>query len=159
MCACVFALAWRAPLSAGATPAGQAAQASMAPVRLGDFAISYDGRGLSGLAATRDPYGTQVLAPGGRLGVMLKYRVEGGDWLDLYQNNPVLEKPAAGTVVYTNDVNGTALKSAQTFQTDGRVLDWTIDVANGSGTSTSRPRCSSGSSRIRQPPGPPRPLS
>jgi len=27
-------------------------------------------------------------------------------------------------------VNGTALKSAQTFQTDGRVLDWTIDVAN-----------------------------
>jgi hypothetical protein len=62
--------------------------------------------------------------------VGLKYRVEGGDSLDLYQNDPVLEKPAAGTVVYTNDVNGTVLMSAQTFQTDGRVLDWTIDVAN-----------------------------
>jgi hypothetical protein len=102
----------------------------MASVRQGDFAILYDGRALAGLASTRDPYGAQVLAPGGRLGVMLKYRVEGGDWLDLYQNDPVLEKPTAGTAVYANDVTGTALKSAQTFQTHGRVLDWTIDVAN-----------------------------
>ena len=97
---------------------------------VGDFALSFDSRGLTGLSAPRDSYGAQVLAPGGRLGVVLKYRVEGGDWLDLYQNDPVKATPSPETVVFANDVEGTALKSAQTFRTDGRVLDWTVDVAN-----------------------------
>ena len=50
--------------------------------------------------------------------------------LDLYQIDPVKATPSPETVVFSNDVEGTALKSAQTFRTDGRVLDWTIDVAN-----------------------------
>jgi hypothetical protein len=34
------------------------------------------------------------------------------------------------TVLFANDVEGTVLRSSQTFWTDGRALDWTIDVAN-----------------------------
>jgi hypothetical protein len=52
--------------------------------RARDFVPSYDDRGLTALSATRHPYGAQLLVPGGRLGVMLKYRVQGGDWFDLY---------------------------------------------------------------------------
>jgi len=128
--ALLLALAWHAPLAASDAKAPQAGPASPQPQRVGDFVMSYDSRGLTGIAGARDQYGAQLLAPGGRLGVMLKYRVEGGDWLDLYQNDPVLRTPTPGTVVYTNDVSGTVLTSSQTFQTDGRVLDWTVDVAN-----------------------------
>ena len=76
------------------------------------------------------PYDAQVLDHSGRLGIVLKYRVNSSDSLDLYQNDPVKTEPAAGEVVFSNDVEGTVLKSTQTFRTDGRVLDWTIDVAN-----------------------------
>ena len=97
---------------------------------VGDFALSFDARGLTGLAATARLLRRAGAGAGARLGVVLKYRVEGGDWLDLYQNDPVKTAPTPETVVYANDVDGTVLKSAQTFRTDGRVLDWTIDVAN-----------------------------
>lgn len=58
----------------------------------GAFSLAFDARGLSGLAAAADPCGAQRLAPGSRLGIALKYRVGGGDWLDLCQNDPVLGK-------------------------------------------------------------------
>ncbi len=120
-------------------------------IRAGDFIVTYDGRGVTGLASTRDSRGADLVAPGSRLGVMLKYRVEGGDWLDLYQAETVAEvtlppdqaslreTPAGGvgppkggpyTVTYVDDVAGTVLRSKQTFTTDGTHLDWTIEVAN-----------------------------
>ena len=119
----------RGPL-AGPPQTPQSEATRNGQVRTGDFALSFDGRGLTGISAASDPYGAQLLAPGGRLGVVVKYRVEGGDWLDLYQNDPVRTASTPDTVVFTNDVGGTVLRFAQTFRTDGRVLDWTIDVAN-----------------------------
>ena len=100
------------PVSAGSARSSQPDQTNSGFVSLRDFGISFDGRGLTGLSAPRDPYGAQVLAPNARLGVVVKYRVEGGDWLDLYQNDPVKTAPSPETVVFTNDVDGTVLKSA-----------------------------------------------
>ncbi len=100
-------------------------------IQSGDFRLDFDERGVSGLANPGDRFGAQLIAPGGRLGAVVKYRVEGGDWLDIYQDSPRLDaSPEAKTLVYTNDTTGTVLKSVQTFRTDGNVLDWTIDVAN-----------------------------
>ena len=124
------ALVLSIPVSGGLPANVISAQTASIAGLVGDFALSFDSRGLTGLSAAHDPYSAQVLAPHARLGVVLKYRVEGGDWLDLYQNEPVKTGPAPDTTVFTNDVDGTVLKSAQTFRTDGRVLDWTIDVAN-----------------------------
>ena len=98
-------------------------------IRHGDFTLTYDTRGVTGLSTPRDPHAAQVIAPGSRLGIALKYRVEGGDWLDLYQAGPVVQRDETA-VAYRVDVDGTVLKSSQTFRTDGRVLDWTIEIAN-----------------------------
>lgn len=99
-------------------------------VRVGDFALAFDARGLTSLATTRDTSGAQVLPAGARLGVALKYRVDGGDWLDLYQSDPQVDRSTPNTLRYVSDVAGTVLSSSQTFRTDGRALDWTVDVAN-----------------------------
>ena len=64
-----------------------------------DMRVSFDDRGFTGLSAQRDLYGAQVLAPNARRGVVLKYRVEGVDWLDLYHNDPVKTAPSPDTMV------------------------------------------------------------
>ena len=61
---------------------------------------------MTGLSAPRDPYGAQVQAPDAKLGVVLKHRVEDGDWLDLYQNDPVKTAPTPDMTVFSNDVEG-----------------------------------------------------
>ena len=117
-------------------PDGEALRTGFASSGFGDrqashaLTLTFDSRGLTRLAAARGPYGAQVLAPGARLCVVLKYRVEGSDWLDVYQNSPVKTTPSPDATVFSNNVEGTVLKAGQTFRTDGRVLDWTVDVAN-----------------------------
>jgi hypothetical protein len=123
-----------AALSSAAGPgraqSGAAPDQRAAAIRLGDFAIGYDARGVTTLAGANDPSAAQVLAAGSRLGLTLKYRVAGGDWLDLYQADPVRRTPDPGTVAWAVDAQGTVLSSSQTFRTDGRVFDWRIEVAN-----------------------------
>jgi hypothetical protein len=100
-------------------------------IEAGDFLVTFDNAGVTGIVNPHDPYRAQLLSAGGRLGFFGRYRVEGGDWLDVYQSSPVLTLAADGlSLVYANDVPGTVLKSAQAVHTDGHVLDWTIDVAN-----------------------------
>ncbi len=100
-------------------------------IESGSFAFSWDERGVASLSNPHDPLRGQLLAPGGRLGLSVKYRVEGGDWFDIYQAEPRVEVDrAVNRVTYTNDVPGTVLKSIQSFQTDGNVLDWSVEVSN-----------------------------
>ena len=103
-----------------------------APPRLqsGDFLVSWDERGVTGVSNPGDPFGAQLLAAGGRLGIVLKYRVEGGDWLDLFQEPRMTASPAEGRLLYATDASGTVLRSSQTFSTDGKVLDWAIEIGN-----------------------------
>ena len=58
----VLALTCHAPLSARARAVPQAGSASVEPLRLGDFVLSFDARGLTGMAGARDRFGAQVLA-------------------------------------------------------------------------------------------------
>ncbi len=109
----------------------RAAQEGAGRLQAGDFIIRYDGLGVTGLSTPADRFGAQLLPPGTRLGAVVKYRVEGGDWLDIVQDAPRMQGPSdGGSLAYTNDVPGTVLSSVQAFRTDGRVLDWTITVAN-----------------------------
>jgi hypothetical protein len=125
-------------LLVGAAPLARVAQRSSARpapdvrrLQSGAFALTFDDHGVSGLANPDDPFKAGLLAPGGHLAAVVKYRVEGGDWFDIYQEAPRVEsQPASGSLTFSNDVPGTVLKSVQSFRTDGRALDWTIEVAN-----------------------------
>jgi hypothetical protein len=99
-------------------------------IEKGDFALAYDGQGITALAQAKDPYGAQLFSPGGRMIPIIKYRVPGGDWLDAYRGETRLAAtPDGTTLIYTDSVAGTVLDTVQTFRTDGRVLDWTIELA------------------------------
>jgi len=116
-------------------------------IEKGDFRFSYDERGISALANPRDPFGA-TLMPGGAsfgpaggrsqgrgrapvLGLILRYRPagSGGDWIELSSRGPKWEaSPESGTVRYASGADAGPLKAVETFRTDGRVFDWTIDL-------------------------------
>ncbi len=125
-----------------------AAQVASGAMEKGNFRFTYDERGISGLANPHDPFGA-VLVPagtqgggrgqsgaGGRgggggatLGLTLSYRVGGGDWTNLTTRGSKWNaSPEAGTVTYANDTSKDPLKVVETYRTDGKVLDWTIDM-------------------------------
>ena len=65
------------------------------------------------------------------LGLILRYRPAGssGDWIDLPARGPHWDaSPEKGTAVYASGGAPTPLKVTETYRTDGRVLDWTIDL-------------------------------
>jgi hypothetical protein len=136
------------PSSAGrqASPGAPAAV-----IEKGDFRFSCDERGISALANPHDPFGATLMpsaAPGGPpgtqapgprqgrgsaavLGLVLRYRPtgSGGDWTELSARGPNWEaSPGSGTVVYTGGGASAPLKVIESYRTDGRVLDWTIDL-------------------------------
>jgi len=99
-------------------------------IEKGDFRISYDGRGVTGLSCTRDEHRSSLVSPGQRLEPSITYRVPGGDWFPAFRDETRLSAdPDKGLLSFVDDVNGTVLNTAQTFRTDGKVLDWTIEVA------------------------------
>ncbi len=132
---------------------GQAGQGGTpkAVIEKGDFRFSCDERGVSALAHPHDPFGATVMpvavpaGPGGAqasgpapgrgltavLGLILRYRPAGssGDWIDLPGRGPIWEaSPEKGTALYTSGGTPAPLKVTETYRTDGRVLDWTIDL-------------------------------
>jgi len=129
-------------------PAGTQTAAAAAPATIekGDFRFSCDDRGVSGLANPHDPFGATLMpaaAPGARtqgagqdrgrapvLGVILRYRPSGsGEWADLPARGAKWKaSPETGTVSYISGGPSEPLKVLETFKTDGRVLDWTIDL-------------------------------
>ncbi len=64
------------------------------------------------------------------LGLAASFRTDGdGPWSDLGPRGPAwTASPEAGTASYTSGGPGSPVKVAETFRTDGRVLDWTIDL-------------------------------
>jgi len=130
------------------TPGQQpaAVQAAGGTIERGDFRFSYDERGISRLANPRDPFGAVLMpaaaAGGGRggrgagggstatLGLILCYRTGTGDWVDLPPRGPKwTASPENGTVAYTYDGEKAPLKVVETYRTDGKVLDWTVELA------------------------------
>src|SRR6185436_5536094 len=135
----------------------QAPGAVTAPgiITKGDFRFAYDERGVSGLANPNDPFGATITTPppaarGGRggaqqqqpagarglqtpgaatLGLTISYRADAStDWTSYARSNRVSASPDAGIVTYTTADAQSPLKVTETYRTDGRVLDWTIDL-------------------------------
>ncbi len=101
-------------------------------IEQGDFRISYDDRGINGLASTHDPFGAQLLSQ--RLGLAVRARAGDGEWQNL--SGGTLQDPvsAEGKVIYAGTNPETGLRTTQTFTTDGAALDWNIDLESTSNT-------------------------
>jgi hypothetical protein len=96
----------------------------------GNFRIAYDDQGVTAISNVLDPYEASLISPGRRLAPVIMYRVPGGDWFEAYREKTRLSAaPEEGRLSYIDDVDGTVLNTVQTFQTDGKVLDWTIEVS------------------------------
>ena len=124
-------------------------------VEKGDFRFHYDERGVSELANPNDPFGAALMPSSSRaprrgggaavsgrpagsptLGVILSYRIGSGDWKELGDRGPRWSAdPDGGGVTYRSQ--GGPLEVTETYRTNGRVLDWSIDLQN-NGTSAVR---------------------
>jgi hypothetical protein len=80
----------RAPFIAAAVVAMtihlSAAEISAGRIQKGTFDVSYDERGITGLANPSDPFKAQMLAREQRLGLSVRYRLSDGDWQDIATN-------------------------------------------------------------------------
>jgi len=121
----------------------QASQASGGAIEKGAFRFVYDERGVSGLANPHDPFGATLVpiaarsesgrpprggAASGTLGLTITYRLGNGEWSTISRGT-ISTSPADGKVTYTT-ATPSPLKVIESYQTDGRVLDWTVDLAN-----------------------------
>jgi Family of unknown function (DUF5695) len=119
-------------------------------IERGDFRFAYDERGISLVANPHDPFGATVTTaaaargggrgatPGGGgaapaqaavLGLTLAYRSGAtGEWTSLLRRDAMTASPDAGTVTYASGAKGSPLAVTETFRTDGRALDWLIDL-------------------------------
>src|SRR5579864_9791700 len=126
------------------------APGSTGVVERGDFRFAYDERGISLVANPHDPFGATLttVAPGrggGRgatpggvgaapapaavLGLTLAYRAgAAGEWTSVLHRDTITASPEAGTVAYASGAKGSPLAVTETFRTDGRALDWLIDL-------------------------------
>jgi hypothetical protein len=123
--------------------ASRTGQAGPAPgpqptvIEKGDFRFACDERGVSALADPNDPFKATLMPTAGArgagapvLGLAVSYRTDKtAGWTDLPSRGPEWQaSPGDGTVVYTSGGSGPPVKAVETFRTDGRSLDWTIDL-------------------------------
>ncbi|HVQ43016.1 MAG TPA: DUF5695 domain-containing protein [Vicinamibacterales bacterium] len=122
------------------TPPQAAIQAApRGVVTKGDFRFEFDQTGVSGLANPNDPFNARLTAPtstargGGMtsLGVVLNYRTGStGNWISVQRG--AMRPPAQdGSVTYATADPASPLKVVESYKTDGRVLDWTVDLEAG----------------------------
>lgn len=132
------------PTPPSATPRPNAAGGT---ITRGDFAFSYDERGISMLRHAHDPFGATLTtaARAGRaggagaataaqaatLGLALSYKTASAtSWSDLGPRGAMTATPEGGAVTYTL-AGGRDLTATETYRADGTTLDWTIDLKAG----------------------------
>jgi hypothetical protein len=103
---------------------GYAAEKS-GTIEKGNFRVSYDERGITGLANPQDPFGAEMSPRGQRVGLTIKFKTDDGDWRDIATTYSESSAEQA-RVIYTNDAANSLLKLSEIFKTDGTVLDWDI---------------------------------
>ena len=141
-----------APARAQDVPARAGAQPASPVLARGDFRFSYDERGISGLGKPDDPYGALVVpvatrgeragagaaarpdtaasrADRGTLALMVAYRTRGSDWIELAPRSDMQAAPGSGEVTYRSGGGNAPVAITERFRTDGRVLDWSIELA------------------------------
>ncbi|MBN2562464.1 MAG: hypothetical protein JXQ75_16180 [Phycisphaerae bacterium] len=98
--------------------------------------VTYDERGVAGIGSPQDPYGAQVTSPQRPLGLLLRYRVEQGQWQDVDLRRSQMEASAQdGLVRYVLSDPASPLCVVQSFSTNDRGLDWDIELE----TTTDKP--------------------
>lgn len=103
----------------------QGAEKSAGTIEKGSFRLSYDERGITGLANPQDPFSAEMLPGGQRLGLTVRFKTGDGagpDAIESYSESSADES----SVVYTGGATNSPLKVTQTFETDGATLDWNI---------------------------------
>jgi hypothetical protein len=123
------------------TPPQTAAQAApRGVVTKGDFRFEFDQTGVSGLANPNDPFNARLTAPastargGGAttLGLILSYRTGStGNWTSMQRGSMRPPAPDDSGVTYATADPASPLKVLESYRTDGRVLDWTVDLEAG----------------------------
>jgi hypothetical protein len=116
--------------AAGLLAAGSfAAESPGGTIEKGNFRFSYDARGVNGLANPNDPFGAQIVPQGQRLGLTVRYRTGAGEWLtvpaDVFNVDASVSR---GHAIFTGRTADRALEVRQSFETDGAVLDWNIEL-------------------------------
>ena len=137
------AILFLAPMGASRLPVGSPGPAGtgspIPPVVIekGDFRFACDARGVSLLANPRDPFKATLMPRAGQrsgappvLGLALSYRTDPqGAWAEIAPREARWKaSPEAGTVAYSTGGGG-PLAITETYSTDGRVLDWTVEIA------------------------------
>jgi len=119
----------------GTAPAGQAVPSAF--IEKGDFRFACDERGVGALANPNDPFKATLMPTAGMrgarppiLGLAVSYRTDRtAGWTDIAARGPEWKaSPEIGTATYTSGRAGDPVKIVETFRTDGRVFDWTIDL-------------------------------
>ncbi|NQW04254.1 MAG: hypothetical protein HQ485_09515, partial [Acidobacteria bacterium] len=109
------------------------APAQLHTIERGVFSFAYDERGISQLKHPADPFGamvTTVARPAAAtLGLTIAYQTgTASDWTSITERGAMTATPESGMVRYATVDTG-PLVVTETYRTDGRVLDWTIDLA------------------------------
>lgn len=98
-------------------------------IEKGNFQLSYDEHGITGIANPHDPFGAEMLPRGQRLRLTIKSKVNDGEWRDL--SDSFVESSAnESRIIYTNAATDNSLNITQTFKTDGALLDWDISLVS-----------------------------
>lgn len=116
-------------------PAGPGPAAQAVIIEKGDFRFACDERGVSALANPRDPFKATLMPEAGPgaprapvLGLSASWRTDKkGGWNEISSRGPDWEvSPGSSAVTYASGAPAAPVRIAETFRTDGRVLDWTI---------------------------------
>lgn len=99
-------------------------------IEKGAIRFTYDNRGPGGLANPGDPFGAAVMPPQSRLELLVRCRAGNAAWIEVGRGGEWTASPETGTVAYTNAGTEAPIEIRETFRTDGRVLDWTIELAS-----------------------------
>lgn len=140
-------IAYQSP--AAGTPATDATSGT---ISVGNFAFAYDARGISQLRNANDPFGATVTTPppaagrGGRAGAAANTPARAPEaatlavsvafksgtnpaWTDASADTAMTASSARGMITYTNAAAKQPLVVSQTYTTDGKTLDWNIDLS------------------------------
>ncbi|HXS69017.1 MAG TPA: DUF5695 domain-containing protein [Candidatus Polarisedimenticolia bacterium] len=108
------------------------AQETKGEITRGDFHLTFDERGITGLANPHDPFGAQILPMGQRLGLTVRFRTGEGEWQTLPAGKLEDASAPESKVVYASDASEKLLRATQTFSTDGSAFDWNIELESAS---------------------------
>jgi hypothetical protein len=105
------------------------AETQLGIIENGNFRLTFDEHGITGLANPKDPFGAQMLAPNQHLGMILRFRAGDTNWVEIPSSGMQLATNNGNSeLVFTNQAKDAPLKLTQAFTTDGAKLDWQLEL-------------------------------